>query len=264
MYYRIHGNGRGATLRSYDEPVIQQSHPHDTPPIAFARILDAMTAPGAFTTAGVNEVEIRGFDRNTSAASLTPVITGTNLINGSFALTGSKVRYSPGGYYGQSSRFDPAGNQYFDRVTLRISDGVNQSPFFVVRVISFNPDTAPAGGDGLPNAWMNNYFGTSNPAANPGYAASADFDGDGRTNLEEYRTGTNPVDSASVFQVTQLTASSVAWPGVPYEIYQLHRSTDGTAWAPVGAPQLLTGASGSAAVTPSVAGAMLYKVERVQ
>jgi hypothetical protein len=55
-------------------------------------------------------------------------------------------------------------------------------------------------GDGISDWWETNYFGnvgTTNTAAN----ALVDADGDGRSNLEEYLSGTNPTDPASVLKI---------------------------------------------------------------
>jgi polygalacturonase len=54
-------------------------------------------------------------------------------------------------------------------------------------------------------AWQMNYFGsTNNPAADP----SADPDGDGQDNEEEFLSGTNPTNSASAFQVVSCATTS--------------------------------------------------------
>jgi len=55
-------------------------------------------------------------------------------------------------------------------------------------------------GDGLPDAWEQQYFGNPTNAV-----ASADSDGDGQSNLQEFLTGTNPTNSASAFRITSVT-----------------------------------------------------------
>ena len=67
-----------------------------------------------------------------------------------------------------------------------------------VATIEFDTDR-----NGLPDAWERTYF------ALPGQPPSADRDGDGVSNLDEYRDGTNPTNSASVRPRLNITA----WPG---------------------------------------------------
>jgi len=56
-------------------------------------------------------------------------------------------------------------------------------------------DLFDANGDGILDAWQIHYFGSNNsPAASP----SADADGDGANNLNEYVNLTDPTDSTSV------------------------------------------------------------------
>jgi hypothetical protein len=53
---------------------------------------------------------------------------------------------------------------------------------------------ADTDGDGLPDSWETEQFGSLNETA------SADPDGDGTTNMMEYLAGTNPLSAASVFR----------------------------------------------------------------
>jgi hypothetical protein len=61
------------------------------------------------------------------------------------------------------------------------------------------PDTD---GDGIPDAWELAYFGNITNAV-----AGADADGDGMSNLDEYRAGTNPTNALSVLKIV-LTATN--------------------------------------------------------
>ena len=54
-------------------------------------------------------------------------------------------------------------------------------------------------GDGLPDTWEMQYFGNTNA-----YTGASDPDGDGRTNLFEYITGTNPTDPSSRFTLREI------------------------------------------------------------
>jgi hypothetical protein len=60
--------------------------------------------------------------------------------------------------------------------------------------------TSDSDGDGMPNAWENQYgLNPNNPAD-----ANQDPDGDGATNLQEYLAGTNPLIASSVLRITKI------------------------------------------------------------
>ncbi len=79
-------------------------------------------------------------------------------------------------------------------------------------------------GDGLPDWWEALYFaGNADPNADP--------DGDGMSNLAEYRAGTNPNDRNSAFAFIRILPDplggiSVDWASVSNRTYILQRSTD--------------------------------------
>ncbi len=63
-----------------------------------------------------------------------------------------------------------------------------------------DPDVSQVG-DGIPNSWKLQYgFNPFDPTV-----ASADPDGDGFSNLQEFLLGSNPLDSSSPFGVTGVT-----------------------------------------------------------
>jgi hypothetical protein len=81
--------------------------------------------------------------------------------------------------------------------------------------------------DGIPDTWRLLYFGTVSNALS---AASADPDGDGASNWDEYVAGTNPLDATSVFQFLPATAPAgggfaLQWPSVVNKHYTLQYST---------------------------------------
>ena len=66
-------------------------------------------------------------------------------------------------------------------------------------VVNVNPDDFGSyAGDGLDDAWQNQYFGLNNPNAAP----LLDPDGDGQTNLFEFTAGLIPTDPQSRFTFT--------------------------------------------------------------
>jgi hypothetical protein len=90
-----------------------------------------------------------------------------------------------------------------------------------VRVETFTTDVD---GDGLPDAWETQYFGST--GANPG----TDADGDGGSNLHEFLAGTNPTNAASAFRLlgVQQQANNVRldWTTVGSHSYVLQISTN--------------------------------------
>lgn len=93
-----------------------------------------------------------------------------------------------------------------------------------------NPDDS--NGDGLPDAWQIQYFGSiTSPQAAPG----ADPDGDGLNNLQEYLAGTDPTDPHSALKVdaiqvepTRVLLQFQAMTGRTYSI--LYSSVLGGSW----------------------------------
>ncbi len=79
-------------------------------------------------------------------------------------------------------------------------------------------------GDGLPDWWETLYFaGNADPNADP--------DGDGMSNLAEYRAGTNPTDRNSVFAFIRILPDAagglkVEWSSISNRTYVLQRSTN--------------------------------------
>lgn len=78
--------------------------------------------------------------------------------------------------------------------------------------------------DGLPDWWETAYFGGI------GNTADADSDGDGATDLEEYRAATNPDDSGSVFKMASYDLSgsgaTLAWGSTYGRTYSIQQCTN--------------------------------------
>ena len=102
-----------------------------------------------------------------------------------------------------------------------------------------------ADGDGLPDAWENEYATTAT------LTASGDLDGDGATDADEYAAGTDPteadskLDIASFFENSQTV--SLGWTSTPSRYYRVLTSTDLVTWtygsffAPGGNPLIAQG-----------------------
>ena len=91
-------------------------------------------------------------------------------------------------------------------------------------VYNANPDTD---GDGIPDAWMENYFGHSEGQTADNSMWYQDADGDGMNNLQEYQAGTNPRDPNSTLKLTmQLTTTNLifSFDGVMTKSYVIKTS----------------------------------------
>jgi hypothetical protein len=77
-------------------------------------------------------------------------------------------------------------------------------------------------GDGLSDSWEMQYFGNLNQNG------AGDFDGDGVSNLREYRAGTNPTDPNSLFELVEISPVSngvaIQWTSQPNRRYRVRRS----------------------------------------
>jgi hypothetical protein len=229
MFAFAHGDGRGASLRSYDSNSIVRVNPRVPPPHFPGRIIDAVTASPQPNVAGINSVLLRAYSLNTG--TLTYLITNASSSAGSFSVVSNLVSYTPSFAWSDASG-DPAdpNDPGFDNLYARATQGSNASPWANIRVMSFSRDNFPATSDGIPDNWMVANFGSANPAAGPNRGATNDYDGDGRSNLREYLDGTNPRRGDSYFSVTSLTPSNLTFRANPYRVYELISSTNLTLW----------------------------------
>jgi sugar lactone lactonase YvrE len=91
-------------------------------------------------------------------------------------------------------------------------------------LITLSDRSASSWNDGISDEWRLRHFGS---IYNVLSAASADADGDGHTNLAEFRTGTDPNDSVSVLKVLSKRSGgqfAVRWPSVPGKSYVIERA----------------------------------------
>jgi hypothetical protein len=83
---------------------------------------------------------------------------------------------------------------------------------------------ADSNGDGIPDAWELQNFGTINIDPN------ADPDGDGQSNLQEYLAGTNPTNGTDYLHITAEsfasggTSATLTWSSVPTRFYYIQKT----------------------------------------
>jgi hypothetical protein len=106
----------------------------------------------------------------------------------------------------------------------------------------------------VPFEWMEQYFGNT-ISAWP--SATADSDGDGMNNYQEFLAGTNPTNAASVLSLQIGWASAVSkiaqspqgmyvsWVTQPGLTYQVQTTTNFTSWSNLDAPRFAAGTSDS-------------------
>lgn len=116
---------------------------------------------------------------------------------------------------------------------------------------------------GVPYEWMMVYFGgNTNLWPSPG----ADSDHDGMNNAQEFLTGTDPKNAASVLRVQAVQSGQgmfLSWPTVPGHTYQVQVKTGLTAaWGNFGTPRFAAGTSDSVYVGGGGAG--YYQVMLLQ
>ncbi len=102
---------------------------------------------------------------------------------------------------------------------VRFSDQPLATSRFLV-----TPFAGDSDGDGLPNAWETQYFGSATAAV-----ATEDSDGDGQNNQHEYLAGTNPKNGSSRFAASASSAVAgqftITWPSVPGKTYLIQTNT---------------------------------------
>jgi hypothetical protein len=94
---------------------------------------------------------------------------------------------------------------HFDHLSAS-PNGIGVFPSqFTDGLVTVADRSASSWNDGIPDSWRLRYFGS---VSNVLSAAAADADGDGVTNWDEFRSGSNPLD-----QLSKLRLLSSVWPG---------------------------------------------------
>ena len=147
---------------------------------------------------------------------------------GDYSIAGNVLTYAPNAFYNGDFTVSDLDNNFYDRFRGQLSDGVNLSHSFDVRVVGFRRDTWPAGNvDGLPNSWVATYYGSAS-----GTTADSDTDGDGFDAKTEFLLGTDPTDPQSGFLIdgSELGVGRLSWTSQPYGVYAVESSADLIEW----------------------------------
>ena len=121
-------------------------------------------------------------DDNTTLAALDPTTVTWSIVNGPI------VSISTNG-------LATAGTVYQDTAATVSATANNLRGQLTLSILNVNSDDLGSyADDGINDSWQVQYFGQDNTSAFP----NAEPDGDGETNLSEYRSGTNPIDPNSV------------------------------------------------------------------
>ncbi|MGN6553429.1 MAG: hypothetical protein ACTHLW_06880, partial [Verrucomicrobiota bacterium] len=127
---------------------------------------------------------------------------------------------------------------------------------------TFSTLNSDSDGDGIPDAWEIEKFGSLGEAT-----ATSDWDSDGMKDLDEYRAGTDPMDPGSKLAFTGLafngTGSTVLmWQSAAGKQYSVNQSTGlwGGAWLVIASNLLATPPVNTYTTAPLVAPALFYKI----
>ena len=124
-------------------------------------------------------------------------------------------------------------------------------------------------GDGIPDWWRAQYFGGTGAITNALSCATADPDGDGMSNYQEYLAGTNPTNAASVFKIQGITNNAsgltVSFQSAWGRNYMLYSSTNlaSGAWTAVPSQPVVLGDGGVDLLTDSATAASTQHFYRI-
>jgi Bacterial TSP3 repeat len=120
------------------------------------------------------------------------------------------------------------------------------------------PAFADNGNDGIPDQWMQTHFSHIDPRASDRSQAGDDADGDGLTNFQEFKAGTDPKDPKSVFRIKSIAKASgadqIAFDSVLGKTYRLEYRDDWLLGSWLTMEDQISGTGASVQIDPSAAG----------
>lgn len=153
--------------------------------------------------------------------------TGSSVLSGTLG-TGTAIAWLE--FFNNGAGSGGSYNLYVGEMShtiLASGSGTNSASALVTKTSAFT--------DGIPDSWWAQFGITGDDRI-----ASADSDGDGFTNAQEYALGTDPKDRRSRFEVTSITRNGgdtvVEWASVAGKKYRLYASPSlaNPDWQPVG------------------------------
>lgn len=216
MYYTAHGSGRGTSLGQWDIDSIRNGYPAEVRvPGTWSRNLRVVTRFSGSQPAGVNRWFLPAIDPQGRAITW---VTGGNAepAFGTFTVSGNEILLAASGAY-DVTPLDPTGSSAYARFFAFADNGTHRSAPVDLRVMALDIDS---NNDGLPDRWMEDSFGSANPVVGLSRPQD-DPDGDGLSNLREFRAGTDPLRAASPRSEVGMSGRELTFVAVPYEVYAI-------------------------------------------
>lgn len=223
MYFKAQGGGRGPTLGNYDRDVIRHGYPDAVRvPGTWGRALYAVSRYSGSTPAGVNRWFLPAIDPQGRALTWIQDSNTAQTV-GTFSLSGNEITLTVAAAF-EVDPLDPAGGSAYSRHYVFADNGTHRSAPVELRLLDMAIDDQ---NDGLHDRWMNQYFGSINPVAGLSRPQD-DPDGDGISNLREFRVRSDPRNAASPRVGARVTTDEFSFPAAAYEVYAIERASSVT------------------------------------
>lgn len=209
-----------------------------------------LVAPGAPVVSGLSSWQVR--------AAWAPV-SGLPVTHYEVYFDGSETPETTTDSFWSSPDVLPA-TTHTVQVAYVLGDGRRSPKSPLVAGKSWGKDT---NGDGLPDDWQSQFFGTS-AVAWP--SPAVDTDKDGVSNRDEFLAGTDPKNAADVLKVSLSQTEQgpeLSWSALPGGVYQLQMSTNLENWDNVGGYRFSAGSTDSLVLQEAPLNAY-FRVNRIR